>query len=229
LWWLPTDVAAYRSATGLLPEDFKLVGKETIGGKPCYLVESWIGDYRFAIGEADGRLYRRTWLLPDGKAGGYDQKAIFQKVAGPRVNTYQEWKKWYQALDPAQQSRAAHQFRVAEGEFVRKKSLAFHHFFDDYREVAPGRWLPFRQRVIQYNRQAPEPFVESHLEQRVTEVSVDRPLSNQLFHIELHDGIEVKTDWRYDPPIHYRYSKTQTEAERITLRNLERKRREPVR
>jgi hypothetical protein len=224
-WWLPTDVGAYRSATGVLPDDFKFVGKETINGKACSLVESWVGDYRFAIGEADGRLYRRTWLLPDGRAAGYDPKAIYQKVAGPTVKTYQQFTKWCQALEPQQRNRAAHQVRVAEAEFVRKKTVAFHHFFDDYREVIPGRWLPFRQRVIQYNRRAPEPFVESHLEQRVTEVSVDRPLPNELFQIELRDGVEVRTDWRYDPPIHYRYSKSQTEAERIALRDFERKKR----
>ncbi len=206
-----------------LPEDFKLVGTETINGKACHLVESWIGDYRFAIGEADGRLYRRTWLVSDGKAPGYDPRAIFQTVAGPKVKNYQQYTKWYNALDPPQQNRAARQWRIAEAEFVRKKTVAFQHFFDDYREVAPGRWLPFTQRVIQYHREVPEPFVESHLEQRVTQVVVDQPLPDQLFRIDLQEGIPVTADWRYNPPIHYKYSKNQTEAQRIQIQNQSRK------
>jgi hypothetical protein len=221
-WWLPTDVAASRSASGVLPEDFKLVGEETINGKACYLVESWIGEYRFAIGQADGRLYRRTWLLPDGKAPD-DQQAIFQKVAGPKVKNYQQYMKWYHALDPAQRSRVARQWRAAEAEFVRKKTVAFQQFFDDYREVAPGHWLPFTQRVIQYHREASDSFVESHLEQRVTQVVVDQPLPTEPFRIELQEGVPVTADWRYDPPIHYKYSKNQPEADRIALQNQERK------
>ncbi len=218
-WWLPTDIAGYRSLAGVLPEDFTLVGKETINGKACYLVESAIGGYRFAIGETDGRLYRRTWLLPDRNSPAYDQEAIFRKVAGPKIKNYEQYMKWYNALDSAQRIRAAREWRLAEAAFVRRKTVAFQHFFDDYREVAPGRWLPFTQRVIQYNCQAPKPFVESHLEQHVTRVVVDEPLPNELFRIELQEGVPVTTDWRYDPPIHYKYSKTQTEADLIKLRD----------
>ncbi|HET6324739.1 MAG TPA: hypothetical protein VFG04_08570 [Planctomycetaceae bacterium] len=224
-WWLSTDVAAWREAAGLLPRDFELVGRETINSKPCYVVESWIGGYRLAVGVADGRLYRRTWLLAVENKPGYDQKAIFQKVAGPTVKSYQGWVKWCEALDPAGRSRAIHQLHVAEAEYVRSKRAAFHQFFDDYRQVSPGHWLPFRQFVIQYNTKAPEPFVESRIEQKVTTVSVDEPLPMKLFQIELQDGVPVTTDWRYDPPIHYEYRKAQTEAERIALRDLERRKR----
>jgi hypothetical protein len=135
---------------------------------------------------------------------------------------------WYHTLDPAERSRVARRWRIAEAEFDRKKTVAFQHFFDDYREVAPGRWLPFTQRVIQYHRAAPESFVESHLEQRVTQVVVDQPLPNELFRIELQEGIPVTADWRYDPPIHYKYSKHQTEADRIALQKQERKAKGPL-
>jgi hypothetical protein len=224
-WWLPTDVAAYRESMGLLAQDFQLVGKETINGKPCEVVESSIGDYRLAIGVADGRLYRRTWLRPVDRIAGYSPDAVFRKVAGPSIKTYQQFRKWYEALEPAKRSRADHDFRVAEAEFVGKKRIAFHQFFDDYREVAPGRWLPFQQFVMRYTLRATEPVPESRAEQTVTAVSVNEPLPDELFQIELRDGVEVRTDWRYDPPIHYTYSKAQTESERLELRDLERKKR----
>ena len=57
----------------------------------------------------------------------------------------------------------------------------------------------------------------------MTEVTVNQPLPADLFHVELQEGVEVTTDWRYDPPIRYTYRKDQTEAERLSLRDAEQK------
>lgn len=180
-WWLPTDVAKYREGMGVAPKDFVLAGEEPVNGKRCRVLESRIGGYRMHVGVADGRLYRRTWLLPVGTA-----------PAG----------------------------------LPSPKRPKFHETFDDYREVAPGCWIPFRQWVDQFALESPEPFLLSHTEQKVTEVVVDQPLPKDLFHIRLAEGVPVTTDWRYEPPIRYTYHKDQTEAERIALRDAERKKRE---
>jgi len=78
---------------------------------------------------------------------------------------------------------------------------------------------------VLFNLQGAKPFIESAIEQSVTEVVVDQPLSKDLFQIKLEEGVAVFTDRRYDPAIRYTYRKDQTEAERITLSEAERKRR----
>jgi beta-lactamase regulating signal transducer with metallopeptidase domain len=222
LWWLPTNVAQYREASGLAPEDFILTGEEPVDGRPCRVVETLIGGYRLHVGIADGRLYRRTWLVPFGGGGNADQSPAFQKVAGAAVKTYSQYHDWVKSLNPAEQAHAAHRLMTALAEHSPPKRAHFHQTFADYREVAPGRWLPFHQSVDNFSFDGPEPFVEAHIEQQVTEVHVDTQLPKDLFYVELEDGVPVRTDWRYDPPIKYTYRKDQTEEERQKLRYIQR-------
>ncbi len=221
LWWLPTNVAQYRETSGLAPEDFSLAGEESVDGRPCRVVETAIGGYRLDVGITDGRLYRRTWLHPFGERKNADQSLAFQKVAGPAVKTYVQYQAWLKSLSPAEQAHAGHRLKTALAEPAQPKRAHFHQTFADYREVAPGRWLPFHQSVDNFSFYGPEPFVEAHIEQQVTEVHVDTQLPKDLFHVELEDGVPVRTDWRYDPPIRYTYRKDQTEAERQKLRYIE--------
>ena len=75
----------------------------------------------------------------------------------------------------------------------------WHHILDDYREVAPGCWLAFRQAVNSYESDSPEAFLASHSEQIVTEAVVNRPLPAEMFHIELVERRE--RDHRLAVPI----------------------------
>jgi thiol-disulfide isomerase/thioredoxin len=56
-----------------------------------------------------------------------------------------------------------------------------------------------------------------HTDVIVQHVRLDQPLADELFEIELQDGVPVATDWRYDPPIRYTYRKDQAEKERLAL------------
>jgi beta-lactamase regulating signal transducer with metallopeptidase domain len=221
LWWLPTNVARFREASGLAPEDFTLGGEESVDGRPCRVIETSIGGYRLHVGIADGRLYRRTWLLAVGGNTPRDYALALEKVGGPTVKTFAQYGTWIKSLSPAEQAHASHHLLTALAEHSPPKRAKFQQTFADYREVAPGRWLPFRQSVDQFDLQDPKPSLESHIEQQITEIHTDLPLSKDLFHVELKDGVRVSTDWRYDPPVRYTYRKEQTEAERRALRDAE--------
>jgi len=171
------------------------------------------------IGIADGRLYRQTWLSARPGKAGYDDLALYRKIGGAAIKSVYHWEAWLRSLGPAQRRRVYRQWLIAQFEFVRPLSRQT---FDDYREVAPGCWLPFRLSRDMYELDAPEPFVSSHSEQIVTDVAVNQPLADDLFRIELTDGVRVATDWRYDPWIRYTYRKDQTEAERVALCESER-------
>ena len=130
------------------------------------------------------------------------------------------WHPWLESLEPAERRRAERELKLAQFDFARP---VFHQTFDDYRQVAPGCWLPFHESIDNFNLEAPKPFLASRSEQTVSDVAVNEPLAEELFHIELTDGANVATDWRYDPPIRYKYRKDQTEADRVALRDAAKK------
>jgi beta-lactamase regulating signal transducer with metallopeptidase domain len=222
-WWLPTDVAHYRQGMALAPEDFVLLADETVNGRPCHVLKSRIAGSRLDVGVTDGRLYRRTLFNSSRTDRETDLSPVFQKIAGPEVKTYNDLTNWLKSLGPEEQARASHQLVAAFAERSPRDRIAWRQDFDDYREVAPGCWLPFRQSLDTFSYIAPQPFLETHADQHVTEVAINQPLPADLFHIELKEGTEVTTDWRYDPPIRYTYRKDQTEAERLSLRDAEQK------
>src|SRR5262249_6117245 len=157
-------------------------------------------------------LYRRTWLYLFTKMPGYDRLALMRRVFGPSIQTEKDGSTWLQNLPPAESRRAHRALAAAEFDYTLP---ILNHSFDDYREVATGCFMPFRQTIENYNLfDGPQPFFASRSEQTVTQVSVNTPLPDELFRIELRDGVKVATDWRYDPPIQYTYRKDQPESER---------------
>ena len=198
----------------MLPTDFEYVGHEDFNNRSCYVVQSRVGGYRLDIGVADGRLYRQTWLLPNYKNPKFNEQVIFQKIARENVKNYKDWERWNKTLSPAESLQAWRDLKTAEFEFTRPVD---HHVFDDYRKVAHGCWLPFRQTLYRYDSQSAEITLQSRSEQLVTDVQVNKSLPDDLFHIDLHDGVPVTTDRRDDPIIRYKYNKNQTEDDRIEL------------
>lgn len=214
-WWLPIDVDAYREERGHAPNGFELVGREMLDGRDCHVAQSRVGQYhRMHVGVADGRLYQLTRLAAHPSTPGYDNLAIWKKIGGPAIQNGSDWQTWYKNLEPAEQMRAWRDVKMAQFEFARPTMVQK---FDDYREVAPGCWLPFRQTYDGFNVESPESFHSSHSEQFVTDVAVNEPPDDELFRIELKDGVYVATDWRYDPIIRYTYRKDQTEQQRQAL------------
>ncbi len=201
-WWLPIDVKKQRTVRFVLPEDFEMAGQESFNGRPCYVIQTRPGHYRLDVGVADGQLYRLTEMMIEPTDPAYNLQAIYKKIGHPEFKMQIDWQKWYDKLSPDKQSLAWREFYIAEFDFERPTEEVC---FDDYREVAPGCWMPFRQSV------------NKDTQFTVTEASVDKPVNDELFHIELHDGVNVASDSRYDPIIHYKYSKDQTEEERLAL------------
>jgi beta-lactamase regulating signal transducer with metallopeptidase domain/thiol-disulfide isomerase/thioredoxin len=195
-------------------EDFELEGQETINGRPCYALLSRAAHYRKYVGVADKRLYRSIWYSArDGKAG-YDRMALCQKFSGPSIKTFAHWDAWLAGLPPEKQKEIRRQFAIAEFEFA---CPILSETWDDYREAAPGCWMPFKQTHNFFNLDSTNNFLSSYSDRTVKEVTINKPLDKALFHIELVDGVFVATDWRYDPIIRYTYRSDMTEAERLAM------------
>ena len=220
-WWFPMDIARYRTENYRNPEDFELMGIDDVNGRKCYAVQSRTAHYRMYIGVSDGRLYRRTVMFPSRYSQGFDPVKLAKQVGGSGIKNLQDWSKWLASLQPAEQSRAKRELALAEFEFVQPEHIDT---FDDYREVAPGCWLPFLWIEDSYELDAPQSFPSGHMQVIVTEATVNQPLPDDLFRFEPKEGASVVTDWRYDPPIRYSYHQDQTEKERLALCEAEKKR-----
>lgn len=100
------------------------------------------------------------------------------------------------------------------------------HRMFDYRELAPGYWFPMTQGYIIYDGPKNKRFVRSRRDLRIVEVKVNTPLPDNLFIMEFKDGVEVQ-DYRYDPPLFYKYKANRTPEEWQTiLDEAERQKRE---
>jgi hypothetical protein len=218
-WWQPLDVDQARADRYLAPKDFEFDGEETIDGRVCRVVLSRAGHTRLHLGKNDGRLYRRTWYFVSSTSPGYDLLTLCRRIGGDQIKTVHHWQQWIESLEPPNRSQARREWAVARFNFARpimRESL------DDYREIAPGCWLPFRQTQDTYETHAPQHFLSSKTKVTVTHATVNQPLAEELFEFELKDGVKVATDSRYDPPIRYTYRHEQTEHERRALCEAER-------
>lgn len=210
-WWQITEFAR---AEFLTPEDFEYVGREDVEGRACHVVQSRPGHRRFYIGVADARRYRYEWFHVA------NDIELLRKVGGAKIKNHRDWWTWRNALPPDEQRRADRELAVLQFD-TRRPSID--NTLDDYREVAPGRRLPYRVVSKLYNSESGEPSVEWTAEQTITEVRVDQPLADDLFEFQIPEGSRV-SDWRYDPAIVYKYRKDRTEADRLALVEAERAR-----
>ncbi len=217
LWWSPVDVAKLHEDRYIAPDDFELAGQEEVQGRRCHVLQSRAGFLRVYVGAEDGRLYRREILLASEKDA--VSLAIAQKIGGPSIKTLSDWWTWLKNRKPHEFNLALRRFKEAEFGSAR---VWLRQTFEDYREVAPGCWLSFRQGIDMYETDASKPFLSSHAEQIVVDVAVNKPLPQDLFRLELAEGVAVVNDWRYDPPISYTYRKNQTEAQRVALCDAQR-------
>jgi thiol-disulfide isomerase/thioredoxin len=83
---------------------------------------------------------------------------------------------------------------------------------DDYRELAEGFWFPAKQeyRFIDNGDERAPPTSESKL--RLVEARVNEPLADNLFTIDMKDGVEVN-DLTHDPPLFYKQKANRTPEE----------------
>ena len=85
--------------------------------------------------------------------------------------------------------------------------------FQNWKEVKPGKYFPFKQYSIKYSNDFGETEKITHIiSMEITDLVLDKPLPEDLFRIEFEEGLEVY-DWSHDPPLTYNYKKNFTQEE----------------
>jgi thiol-disulfide isomerase/thioredoxin len=207
-WWKRWRSHLYRAS----PNDFEIVKEDECGGKSCYVVANvWSTpnstlQLHYWIGKEDGRLYGSNIRMDvepirsrlNDLSGGRLEKGGFQD--------------WYESMDPNEQEQFNKSVFYST---TNLKALHPQTFFDDYREVHPGFFLPHLIRRISYSfgLDSIEPTTSDSITveklYRITRTEWNRPLSNDLFVLKFEEGIDF-TDERMTPTLYYKYKENMT-------------------
>lgn len=189
------------------PEDYALAGTERFRGEECHVLECGSSYRTLFVSVADGRLRGlRQLVLP--RSAVTDKSPVFAEVArglGAEIGpTSAEFQKWAAALPPEQQQKAWREYNR------RLRPLAIPqvtHWYADWREAAPGRWLPMEQGYEMYDSESTGArMVTGTREMKVVEVAVDQQLPEAWFQYDIPEGMQVY-DWGHQPPLIYKHKK----------------------
>src|SRR5262245_2251960 len=155
-WWGPT-VHSDQQMNSVPPEKatWKHLGTETFGGETCDVVESALRAERLWIGRDSGRVrgvlsYHFTGFK--GEDTFYQDDEV-RRITGRTFATDREYGNWfsYEANEAQKWELATLWCERCAAEFPANAEMNELVQFDDYREVSPGVWLPFREvRTVPY-------------------------------------------------------------------------------
>jgi peroxiredoxin len=101
-------------------------------------------------------------------------------------------------------------FAPAAGEQAAERSNEA--YFRDYREAAPGFWVPGKMEADRFRRSKDETFLAIHGETTLVELDVNPTLSDDLFDIDIPTGAAV-VDSRLGPGLEYKSQPEFSDAE----------------
>lgn len=208
-WWRALDYG--QSEMPAVPRMVEFVGREKYGGYDCYRVDIRYSN-RLYIRVSDCRLVAEVHV--HSKLSRDERQELRSKIAGRAFESATDWIVWCSNLKDEESYRASRSYMKE----LYKGGQVYHEvFFDDYREVAPSCWFPYRQRTRSSNGRDEKSVPAVLSETKILELEVNTEIPSELFQYELAEGTKVTTDYRYDPWIRYTYRKSQTEADRQKL------------
>jgi RNA polymerase sigma factor (sigma-70 family) len=212
-WWHPQQTGPGEAESFGLPEDYRVATRADFRGHDCYVLEAHWPRLSLYIGVADQRLYgiiehvfANTPVLRY-KA----ERAELQLAADlghPAISNNLQFSKWLGTLAPAQRDKVNREL------YDRLWPLYMpfvSEWFEDYKELAPGRWVPMFMGYDLWNTGIPS-FITATRQLKVVSVAVDQPLADDLFTMPMKEGVQVN-DWGHDPPLFYKFKKNTTAAE----------------
>jgi thiol-disulfide isomerase/thioredoxin len=196
----PQDDATIKRVFGR-SADFQLKGKEKYRGRRCLVLENRVSRLRWYVGADDHRLHALVILyVPTGVDEVVDELTIASRLAGRKFADEKEAQSWFVALSADE--RPKYQKRVDELLFEFTRPMV-EYYLDDYRELAPGFWFPAEQGYSLFAGKIQKQYLRLRREFKLVKATVNEPLADELFAVELKDGVQVN-DWGHDPPLFYK-------------------------
>jgi hypothetical protein len=224
-WWLPASQARKKTSSEWeYPslKDFELTGEELLDGAKCWKVSFPRRNIVYWVDKNSGHLTKMVRLAfspPADKRSEVQEKItqawlLMLKKKGHEFKDVSEIKDWLKTLPLAEQKKTLDEI-LASSQTIAAPFLEVEteDCFKDYREVSPGCWHPMSgEFTVHSNTTEGKRYVAAHQTIKVVEVRVNKPIPDDLLRIDMKEGAQVY-DFRYDPPLEYKYKKDRTEAE----------------
>ena len=187
-WWDDQPEEDRKAMARLMgkPEDYTYGGRASFHGTECHVVSRWANWTTFYIAVADGRLCGSK----EGAQKVPDKRLVnWLNRKGHAFQSTEELWAWIKSRTPEE---AIALEREESANLPRLVDPCWEYRLSDYREVAPGCWLPMTQvRDLYCLDEDDRLVVEETYRLKITEVKVDAPLPDALFRVEIPEGSKV--------------------------------------
>lgn len=197
---------------------YRHLGKEEIEGEVCDIVESKGRAERLWIGRETGLIRAALHYIYQGRRDtGFYQHPTVKKLAGQTFTSDKAYRDWYQQhydkLAPFQQAELSKAFY--ESCFDEMARPAKYLLFRDYREIAPGVWIPFvEDRTLWlYSQNDENKFQYIRAETRVKNCFTNVDLTLRIEKLKPQDGDFVQDQRVADAVVDYKWREELPQAE----------------
>jgi thiol-disulfide isomerase/thioredoxin len=207
-WWgVGTHYRIATSSVSPREAIYHELHAEQFAGETCRVLASAGRNERLWVSKETGRL-RGSLSFIHGGYFSFHQQNIVDQVVGHPVTSVEEYRTLFGDGANALPKDKQHLLRQALSEDQFDDATPFDlDTFDDYRQIAPGRWFPFRVQSAgwQPNEQHQRRYDCSTSESIVTEVALDRDDLQKYWADALPKKGEKIQDQRYGVPVEYDY------------------------
>jgi len=220
-WWGQTARSNLQTMSIVPPEKatWRHLGIERFGGEMCDILDSSQRTERLWIGQDSGRVRGALTYNPvpdpDKSRKLYEVDAV-RRIAGETFASQTEYTNWMLNEASVDQLIQVHLVWLelnptSSPSKIRLNELVL---FDDYREISPGVWLPFREvRAFPHaSETAQNKNMLRRSELRVEAVKTDLNLADRFAQLLPKEGDRVQ-DQRFIVPIDYQYRASQADEE----------------
>jgi RNA polymerase sigma factor (sigma-70 family) len=224
-WWGQTARSNLQTMSLVPPEKatWRNLGAEKFGGEMCDIIDSSQRTERLWIGRDSGRVRGALTYSPvpvPGKSRKFYEEEAVRRIAGKTFASQTEYSNWMLGEATVDQLIPVHLAWLelnptSSPSQIRLNELVL---FDDYREIVPGVWLPFRE--VRAFPHASETDRNKRMLRRselsVEAVKTDLSLADRFAPLLPKEGDPVQ-DQRFIVPIDLKYRANQADEE---IRNL---------
>lgn len=212
-WWMPREDRDAENSLFGKPGDYYFLNIRSYRGHDCYAIQTDWYLRKLYIGVNDHRLYGVCQHMLSSSVEARQRLAdIDVEVAKDfsRPSSGQnDYAAWYSSLSETRQREVQLDY------YKREWSIAvpyIEHWYDDYRDVAPGHPMPMTMGYNIWNVDGPS-LVTTSRQLKVTSATINHAIPDEFFQqSKPFDGVQI-ADWSYDPPLFYKYKAHMTAPE----------------
>ena len=215
-WWGPG--ANHQVATSPVDPElatYRELPDELFADEECHVVESSTRSERLWISKATGRLRGIQTFIHQGYFVPFYKQPIVTEVAGRPIESLSEYRTLFNdenALSQKDKNRLTAAWSEYKFDHAIPRSL---HEFSDFREIASGKWFPFKVRSSgwHHSENNDQYYSFNNSEIVVAEVFTDRSDLKSYWEPLLPKEGESVQDQRFKTAVEYKYSKDRTDEE----------------